>query len=1061
MFKPEHYQNPEITHQNREPSRAYYIPYGTDTPPANLKDANITRANSTRFQSLNGEWHFAYYENGPHTLPSNFFANDYDMSGSNSITVPSCWQTEGYDICHYTNINYPIPCDPPFVPAANPCGIYSRDIFVSENYASKELFLNFEGVNSCFYVWVNGEYIGMSKGSRLPAEFNITKHAKPGNNRVTVLVLKYCDATYIEDQDCYRFSGIFRDVFLLAREKSHVRDVFVRQEFPDSDYATVVLRAEVSGTPGLETTVTFLSDSIDEGHATISLDEEGHGVVDFTLHNPILWNAEQPYLYNIVVEASGETLVFSTGIRQITVRKDGAMLINGQAVKLKGVNRHDFHPLHGQTVPLAWMIDDLKIMKQHNVNCIRTAHYPNEPRFLQLCSAMGFYVCDETDIECHGMVPDWNALSLSPDWEVAFVDRMERLVERDKNQASVIMWSLGNESGHGPNHIKMAEWAGARDTSRLVHYCEAFPHQTQEKDCYGMLSRMYTSLDDYKAYAEDPTKTRPYFLCEYSHAMGNGPGDLWDYWQIINKSPKMIGGCIWEFWDHGLQAKRYTDKKGNVYTVPARGYKKALERKGLTEEQIAEMDVVQFAAYGGDFGDMPNDGNFCLDGLVTSNREPHTGFKEAKAVYANVCATAKCLDNGVIEICNGYDFRNLDHLYMEWELTDGKKALASGRKMNLSAPPHGSEVVKLFFTVPKKDANTPFCALNIRFRYKESCDVFMHGDEAAFTQLIIYDGHMRMDDASSSTRITCYTMPRKLDVCEEGNLLHIKGQDFYHIFDMISGAFTQISRGGINYITQPLTFDVWRAPTDNDRGVQWPWRNAGFDRASTHVYEASHQLFNFDYGTQCTIRMRYAIGGYTNAPILRGEAKWKINDIGAIVLATSVDVTENKSMHGDAQLMLPRFGLRFTMPKGTEHVRYTGYGPHENYVDMRRSAWKGEFKTTVSDMFVNYEFPQENGARYGVTNALFTDERGFGLHISSLGENGDTFSFNASHYTSEDLDKAKHAYELVKRDETIVNIDYKNNGIGSNSCGPMLPEQYRFDELQFSFAVSIMPCQVE
>ena len=1061
MFKPEHYQNPEVTHQNREPARAYYIPYDKASPPANLKEANIARSNSSRFQSLNGSWNFAYYENGPHTLPGNFFAKDYDFSGFDSITVPSCWQTEGYDICHYTNVNYPIPCDPPFVPTANPCGIYSRDVFVSQNFADKELFLNFEGVNSCFYLWVNGEYIGMSKGSRLPAEFNITSHVSPGNNRVTVLVLKYCDATYIEDQDCYRFSGIFRDVFLLARDNKFVRDVFIRQQFPDPEYKTIKLQIELCGTPGLEVSYKMLSQARckEVYTGTVALDKNGNGTAEFTVQNPRLWNAEVPYLYNIVIEASDETLVFSTGIRQITIREDGAMLINGQTVKLKGVNRHDFHPLYGQAVPLAWMIGDLKIMKQHNVNCIRTAHYPNEPRFLQLCSAMGFYVCDETDIECHGMRPDWNILSRSESWTNSFVDRMKRLVERDKNQASVIMWSLGNESGHGPNHEEMAKWAAARDASRLVHYEGAHPHQTQEPDCYSMISRMYPWLEEFKAYAEDPTKTRPFFLCEYSHAMGTGPGDLWDYWQIINKSPKMIGGCIWEFWDHGLQAKRFTDKNGNEYTVPAHGYKKALELKGITEEQIASMDVVQFAAYGGDFGDIPNDGNFCLDGLVTGNREPHTGFKEAKAVYAYVRATAKDLENGIVEIHNDYDFRGLDHLYIEWELTDGKNAMASGTVTDLTAPPHGSQALELGFSAA--DAKSPFCALNIRFRIKKTCDIFNHGDEVAFNQLVISDGHMRMDDASSSSRITCHTMPRKLEVCEEGALVHIKGQDFHHIFDMVQGAFTQISRNGTNYITAPLTFDVWRAPTDNDRGVQWPWRHTGMHRASTHIYEASHEVFNFDYGIQCTIRTRYAIGGYTNVPILRGEAKWKINDIGAIVLTTNVDVTENKSMHGETQLMLPRFGLRFTMPKGTEHVRYTGYGPHENYVDMRRSAWKGEFKTTVDEMFVNYEVPQENGARYGVTNALFTDERGFGLHISSTGDNGDSFSFNASHYTSEDLDKAKHSYQLRKRDETIVNIDYKNNGIGSNSCGPILPKQYRFDELQFSFAVCIMPCQVE
>ena len=1048
MFKCEHYQNPQMIHENREPARAYYIPYDTAALPTNLKEANITRANSTRFQSMNGEWSFAYYEDGPHTLPNNFFAKDYDLMLFDTIPVPSCWQTEGYDICHYTNINYPIPCDPPFVPTANPCGIYSRDVFIAEG-TDQELFLNFEGVNSCFYLWVNGAYIGMSKGSRLPAEFNITKAAQPGHNRITVLVLKYSDATYLEDQDCYRFSGIFRDVFLLTREKAHVRDVFVRQEFSNGDYTSAKIQLEFDGTPGLEVAFKMMSQcGCNEiaGHSTVTLDDKGKAVAAFTVENPKLWNAEQPYLYNIVVEATGETLIFSTGIREITVREDGAMLINGQMVKLKGVNRHDFHPLHGQTVPLAWMIDDLKIMKQHNVNCIRTAHYPNEPRFLQLCSEMGFYVCDETDLETHGMHPDGNGLTKSEDWTTAYVDRMERLVERDKNQASVIMWSLGNESGHGPNHEKMAEWAAARDASRLIHYEGAHPYQSQEADCYSMISRMYPGLEEYKAYAEDPTKTRPYFLCEYSHAMGTGPGDMWDYWQIINESPKMIGGCIWEFWDHGLQAKRYTDKKGNVYTVPAHGYKKALELKGLTDEQVAEMDVVQFAAYGGDFGDMPNDGNFCLDGLVTGDREPHTGFKEAKAIYAYAGVTAKDLEKGIIDVHNYYDFIGLEHLYMEWELTDGHKTFARGFVTDLTVPPHGSQTLELGYTKPE---TAGFCALNIHFRYKNTCCTFKHGDEMTFCQLIVSEGRMKPSFAMSK-------IPSgDIQVAEDGVLINIKGQDFHHIFDTIQGAFIQVAKNGVNCITAPLTFDVWRAPTDNDRNIQWPWRHAGFDRATTHVYEATQEVVDGN----CIIKMRYAMGGYTNQPILRGQAIWTVDESGRITLSTTVDVSENKRMdNNENQLMLPRFGLRFVMPKGTEEVRYFGQGPGENYVDMRHSAWKGYFQTNVDEMFVDYEFPQENGARYDVDYALFTDARGFGMLVEA---GSDTFSFNASHYSNADLDEAKHSHELCKRDETIVNIDYKNNGIGSNSCGPAIQKKYRFDELNFTFEVSFVPVQVE
>jgi len=1039
MFKPMFHQDPNVTHQNREPSRAYYIPYSTT--PTSLVDANITRTNSTRFHSLNGDWDFAYFEEGPHGLPQGFYAPDFNFINFDRIPVPSCWQTEGYDICHYTNINYPIPCDPPFVPAANPCGVYSRIINIDSNAKSKELFLNFEGVNSIAYIWLNGEYVGMSKGSRLPAEFNVTKFAKLGANRLTVLVLKYCDATYIEDQDCFRFSGIFRDVYLLAREKECVRDVFIRQDFPNNDFATAALQAEISGTPGLQVSARLVDTSgefIDK--LEITLDTNGNGVIDFTLHNPQLWTAETPYLYSVVIEANGEVLVFSTGIRKIEIAENGAMLINGTPVKLKGVNRHDFHPLHGQTVPLDWMVDDLKIMKQHNVNCIRTAHYPNQPRFLQLCSMMGFYVCDETDIESHGMT-EWDYLSNNKDWTIAFIDRMERLVERDKNQACVIMWSLGNESGHGPNHVQMAEWATKRDSSRLIHYCEAFPHQTQEKDAYSMLSRMYPSLEDFQAYAENPETWRPYFLCEYSHAMGNGPGDLWDYWEIIKSSPKMMGGCIWEFWDHGLAARRYIDVDGNEYTVPAHGYKNALERMGL---EVDELDLVaEFAAYGGDFGDVPNDGNFCLDGLVTSKREPHTGFKEAKSIYAYTRAAATDLKNGAIEIFNEYDFIDLSHLYMEWELVCGREKTAAGFVAELNVPAKCSRVVNLGFTVPEYNG---FCAVNVRFRVKNTCDVFEHGDELAFNQLIISEGREMPNLAGYCS------CSGNIKIGEHSNQLHIQGASFHHVFDMISGTFVQMSTNGRNLLAAPLTFDIWRAPTDNDRNVQWAWRNAGFDRAAVHVYTASYEKNE----SSCVIKTSYAIGGYTVQPALRGDATWTIEASGRVTLSTSAKLTENNSLD-HAQLPLPRFGLKFVMPKDTERVSYFGYGPNENYVDMRHSAWKGYFETTIDNMFVDYEMPQENGARYGVDYALITDARGFGL-VFEAGVKA--FSLNASHYTSQDLDKAKHSHELVKRDETIVYIDYKNNGIGSNSCGPALRKMYRFDEKEFTFDVAFAPIQL-
>ena len=1058
MFIPTNFENPLTPHENRQPPRAHYIPF--DTLPADITLANVlARGQSTRFLSANGNWAFAYFPEGYRELPEGFEAADFCTAAMDTLTVPSCWQTEGYDICHYTNVNYPIPCDPPYVPTKNPCGLYARDLYVSEDWNGKDVFINFEGVNSIFYLWVNGTYVGMSKGSRLPAEFDITNHVKSGYNRVTVLVMKYCDATYIEDQDCWRFTGIFRDVYLLARDKERVWDVFLRTEFtPEQKPVTVY--CDLKGNPGVKTTARlFAEDGLTLiGEETLELDEFGFGIAEFKVENPVLWNAEQPYLYKAIVTFGGETLIFDYGIRVFALAENGAFTVNGTPVKLKGVNRHDFHPEYGQAVPLDWMRDDLFLMKQHNVNCVRTSHYPNDPRFVALCSYYGFYVVDETDHECHGMRPDLDALSKDPLWEDTYVDRIERLVERDKNNACVFMWSLGNESGYGGNHDKMAYWARERDPDRLVHYEGANPHQKgDEEDFLSVISRMYPSLDWMKEYAENEKNTRSLFLCEYSHAMGNGPADLWDYWELINKTPRFIGGCIWEFWDHGLTALRYTDKTGKTYTVPKRGAEKALAYLGISPAQAAEMACVTFTAYGGDFGDKPNDSNFCLDGLVYADRTPHTGFKEAKAVYAYARAEWVDADKGIIRVFNDYDFIDLSHLYMEWQLENNGEVILSGIVPSLTVAPHSSREIKLNFEIANRN-DMGFCALNLHFRYIMNGNAgtgkvaalyapwVKHGDEMAFCQLIVTNTRA----LPSATFIPVCTKTA-LETNEDKKILYIKNNVFSYAFDLQKGLFTQLTFRGIPFITEPLDFAVWRAPTDNDRNIQNAWRGWGADRAVTHCYNAEWSVP--DENT-CIIKTRYAMGAYTEPPILRGEATWTVTNDGRVALTTTVDVAERNKMWDNTRLPLPRFGLRFVLPPGYERVQYFGRGPHENYEDLCRSTYKALFSTTVDEMFENYAVPQENGARSRVDYAYISDEGQRGLLVTAAEK---PFSLNAAHYTTHDLDTAKHPHELTKLTNTILHIDCRHNGIGSNSCGPELLEKYRFTDAQFTFDVSFVP----
>ena len=1037
-----HYENPAINHQNREAPRAYYIPFAQGKLPG-LALANLKRGHSPFYQSLNGGWQFAYLP-GLYAVDENFFAEDFDAQGEifDTLTVPSCWQTEGYGTCQYVNIHYPIPCDPPFVPRENPVGLYLKDITYPADWADKERYLVFEGVNSCCYLWVNGQFVGFSKGSRMPAEFNVTAHTRPGRNRIAVLVLQYCDGTYLEDQDCWRFSGIFRDTYLLARDKQCVRDVFVQT--PEASRAEV--KCTVQGAPGLAVRAKLLSECGCKtlGEAALTLDAQGQGSAAFALENPKLWNAERPYLYKLLVESGTETLVFDVGIRSLGFTPDGAFTVNGTPVKMKGVNRHDFHPLYGQAVPLSWMEEDLRLMKQHNINTIRTAHYPNDPRFLLLCSQYGFYVVDEADLETHGVdhAADYALLNDDPAWQSAFVDRMQRMVERDKNQACVVMWSLGNEAGFGRNHEAMALWARERDASRPIHY-EGYRHLGEAlPDCLSVSSNMYPSLSWLKEYAANPDKTAPHFICEYAHAMGN-TGGLQDYWDIVESSPKLIGGCIWEWWNHGLAAKRFTDNAGKTYTVPALRWQASLKRLGF--EGAPQGEPVSLWAYGGDFGDSPNDGNFCLDGLMAPDHRPTGGLREAKSVYAPVRVEAGDLAQGVVIVHNRYDFIDLSHLYLVWEWVapDGA-CIAQGQVRDLDVAPQASARL----TLPIASEAAAFC--NLSFRYIGSKgDWADHGYELVQRQLTLAASALRPPEAPAA-------LAGKLAVSEEGECLRICGLDFEHVFHRGLGGFTQIARNGLNMLAAPTCFDLWRAPTDNDAAIKHHWYGWGMHRATTHVYSATHEAGP----DRCVIVVRYAMGGHTEVPILRGEATYTLTPDGKIHCRTTVDVTERLRKHDysdtPSQVYLPRFGLRLEMPAGTEQVQYLGYGPGASYVDKLAAARLGRFRCTVDEMFDHFERPQENGARYGVEVAQLTDARGMGLRAESAGAT-QSFSLSASHYRSHALEAARHPYQLQKSDTTLVHLDYKNTGLGTGSCGPALVPPYRFDERQFTFELTLFP----
>lgn len=1003
MMKFQKYWEDTTTLQvNREPARAYYIPY-TNTEAAKTGK----RSRSEAYQTLNGSWKF-FYHSSVQDVQSDFNEKDADTSGWDDLIVPSCWQTSGYDQMQYTNLNYAIPVDPPFVPDANPAGLYVRDFQVSGDWEAKRKYIVFEGVNSCFYVWVNGEFVGYSQGSRVPAEFEISAHLHTGKNRIAVMVLKWCDGTYLEDQDVWRYSGIFRDVYLLAREQAHVRDVFNRQTFTDG-FAHAALRVELDTTAQLDVTIE-LQDSAGNKVDGASAAVDGKGAVELQVSSPVLWNAENPYLYRLLVKAGGETILFSVGFRKIEVL-DGVFMVNGEAIKLKGVNRHDSHPKLGQTVPIRHMVKDLNLMKRHNVNTIRSSHYPNDSRFLELCNEYGFYVVDEADLEAHGMgvagpkwtYPNVNLLANLPEWREAFLDRQVRMVERDKNHPCIVMWSLGNESGYGDNHIAMAEWTKQRDGSIPIHYEGASPvnHGSTNTECLDVESRMYTSSEEIEAYAKDENSTKPMFLCEYSHAMGTGPGDLKDYWEVIYNYPKLMGGCVWEWCDHGILTKT--------------------------------ADGKPYYAYGGDFGDTPNDGIFCLDGLVSPERNPHTGLLELKQVMAPVLFTAGDLAKGEVNVSNRYDFVSLGHLGLHWTIELDGAVVSQGQAELGHVLPRETTTIKLPYELPEASSGT--YVLNLSCWLKDKTVWAEAGYEIAIAQIEL-PVQRKDEPAAVLSRVTPMT------AVQQGDALQLEGHDFSYTFNLNSGMPSSITKNGVEMLQGVPQFSIWRAPTDNDSKIQEDWKKVGYNRAVTKIYSCSWE----QDGATVVIKSSFSIGAVARFVILRGEAVWTVDPSGVIQLQVEADVAKDL-------VFFPRFGLSLVMPEGMEEVEYLGYGPHESYIDMRMNAKWGHYLTTVDEMYVPYVHPQEHGSRFGTEWVVVSNELGMGIKFSGK----EPISFNASHFTPKDLEEAGHDYKLQPRKETIVHLDYKMSGVGSNSCGPDLLEPYRMDDKQFRYELTLQP----
>lgn len=1008
MIVPRYYENLSVLHENTMPARAYYIP-------ASRRMDNLVehREESDRMQLLNGTWKFQYF-NSIYDIQDSFFEKNYDTENFDEIQVPSVWQMAGYDTHQYTNIRYPFPFDPPYVPQDIPCGAYVHTFEYSRDENAPKSFLNFEGVDSCFYVWINGSYIGYSQVSHMTSEFDVTDVLQDGTNTVAVLVMKWCDGSYLEDQDKFRMSGIFRDVYILKRPKEAISDYHIKTRIEDM-LAKVEIEMKFYSPLNVKISIEDRNGAV---VALGSIAEEGTAVLEIA--SPELWNTENPYLYKLILETENEVIVDHIALRKIEI-KDQVIYLNGQKIKFRGVNRHDSDPVTGFTINPEQITTDLTLMKQHNFNAIRSSHYPNAPFFYEMCDKYGFMVIDEADIEAHGpfmiyrkedtdynRFKRWNEkIADDPVWEKAIVDRVKLMVERDKNRFCIVMWSMGNESAYGCNFEKALEWTKNFDPDRITQYESARYRNYDETYDYSNLdvySRMYPALSEIQEYL-DKDGSKPFLLVEYCHSMGNGPGDFEDYFQMIQDNDKMCGGFVWEWCDHAI-AHGTAENGKTIY------------------------------AYGGDHGEEIHDGNFCMDGLVYPDRTVHTGLLEYKNVYRPARVISYDKESGELVLHNYMDFDDLkDYVKISYELTQDGLVISKGKLPEVSAAPHSEGKINLKINVPESGK----CYLKFIYHLKKELPLLDEDHILGFDEIEVSQKDAKCQLAEKWVEKT--VTDSELQVSEDDTQIHIKGREFAYTIDRRTTLFTEMKFAGREYLNHPMELNIWRAPTDNDMYIKSEWKKAHYDKAYTRAYMT--EVVQGKHGVKITSHA--SVVAETVQKILDVTITWKIEAAGKI----DADIAVTKD---DEFPDLPRFGVRMFLDKKLSAVRYFGMGPQESYCDKHQAASHGLYHANVDDLHEDYIRPQENGSHYDCEYVELNNSR-YGIVVSA--ENA--FSFNASYYTQEELEKKTHNYELTESDSVVFCVDYALNGIGSNSCGPVVLDQYRFDDVLFRFQFTLIP----
>ena len=971
-----YHEDLEQLHINTMPNRCYFVPFGKDQNPFE------SRENSERFELLNGDWGFRYFASII-DLEDDFTS----VEAKNTIPVPSNWQLHGYDVAQYTNVVYPIPFDPPYVPDDNPVGVYSRSYTYKPD--GNRRILVFEGVDSCAYLYVNDVFVGYNQVSHMTAEFDVTDFLQEGKNKLTVAVLKWCDGTYLEDQDKIRLSGIFRDVYMLSRPQKCLENYRVKTILDEAKKAAV-LELTVYGVDG----DIVLKDQ--EGHVLCEAVAKDGSVLRIPVENPYLWSAEAPYLYELIITTDKEVIGEKVGFRDVCVEK-GVIKINGKPIKFRGVNRHDSYPDTGYYASVAQMRMDLELMKRHNVNAVRTSHYPNSPLFYQLCDAYGLFVIDEADFESHGCADVYQDFKWSMEggyggialiacderFKTAIVDRAKMMVARDINRPCVVFWSLGNEGGYGTNLKAAAEYVKSMDDTRLVHYESTHHLDDTSTKVLDMVSQMYTAPEHMMKFLEKEEEKRPFILCEYCHAMGNGPGDLEDYHNTFHAHERFCGGFVWEWRDHGLPL-------------------------GVTEDGKVKY------GYGGDFGERHNDGNFCMDGLVYPDRRPHTGLLELKQVYRPI-RVSKGAEEGVFLIQNFLHYVDAGELLDgRYEITCDGGVLAKG-SFDFKVAPLGTTEINIPETAKVRDRST---YIRFVFTAKEDTLWCEKGYEVCFDQLVLCEVEESVVQTAGGS-VVCL---------EEPMVVKISTGTVDYVYDKRKGGFTSIQQQGQELLNKPMEFNFFRAPIDND-SMRGDWFRAHLNDYVVKVY--STEVSSTESSVEITAKLSFGWSMYQ--PFAYLDVVYVVNGNGELNIKCHMKATNKLTF-------LPRFGIRLFVPKRFDKVEYFGYGPGESYIDKHQASYLGNFQAKISEMYEPYVKPQENSSHYGCKYMNLASDT-----MQVRFEAGKEFSFNASEYTQEELSTKRHNYELEKCENNVICIDYKMAGVGSNSCGPMLAEKYRIE----------------